>query len=77
MMAHFCLEIQGASGKFMEGQTVLLTTVAPRKSPIITVLHVLGNAVFYLMLLTMAVLLFFLFQLRLTGGVPQVFGYQV
>lgn len=61
----------------MEGQTVLLTTVAPRKSPIITVLHVLGNAVFYLMLLTMAVLLFFLFQSRLTGGVPQVFGYQV
>ena len=61
----------------MEEQASSLPINAPRKSPIITVLHVLGNAVFYLMLLTMAVLLFFLFQLRLTGGVPQVFGYQV
>jgi len=61
----------------MEEQTAPLTAAAPRKSPVITVLRVLGNAVFYLLLLTMAVLLFFLFQSRLTGGVPQVFGYQV
>jgi signal peptidase len=71
------LEIQGGKGKLMEEQTAPLTAAAPRKSPVITVLRVLGNAVFYLLLLTMAVLLFFLFQSRLTGGVPQVFGYQV
>jgi len=70
-------EIQGGKGKLMEEQTAPLTAAAPRKSPVITVLRVLGNAVFYLLLLTMAVLLFFLFQSRLTGGVPQVFGYQV
>jgi len=48
-----------------------------RKSIIVAALRVLGNAVFYLLLLTMAVLLFFLFQSRLAGGAPQIFGHQV
>lgn len=60
----------------MKGEAAPLPAAA-RKSAVITALRVLGNAVFYLLLLAMAVLLFFLFQSRLAGGAPQIFGHQV
>ena len=60
----------------MKGEAAPLPAAA-RKSAAITALRVLGNVVFYLLLLAMAVLLFFLFQSRLTGGAPHVFGHQV
>lgn len=60
----------------MKGEAAPLPAAA-RKSAVITALRVLGNVVFYLLLLAMAVLLFFLFQSRLAGGAPQIFGHQV
>ncbi len=42
-----------------------------------TFMSVLGNVVFIFLLLVMATLSFFLIQSRITGGVPEVAGYQM
>lgn len=41
------------------------------------IFNILGNVVFVILLLTMALLSFFLIQSKLTGGAPKVAGYQM
>jgi signal peptidase len=60
----------------MTKQAAPLPPAPSRKTTVITVLHILGNIVFYLLLIIMAVLLFFFFQSRFSGSVPKIFGYE-
>jgi len=53
------------------------TTGRGKKSGITKFFSIIGNIVFIGLLLMMAVLSFFLIQSRISGGVPQVAGYQM
>ncbi len=49
----------------------------PRRSPLGIILRILGNGLFVLLLALMSVVIFFIFQARLSGRAPTLFGYEI